>query len=438
MNCPQCQSDLVTLPTTESAQVDVCPRGHGVWFDAGEIDLFVENYQGLRSALEGSGRVAVAAKTAPPAFSAGNCPRCGVMMDTEIVSGAPISACPSCKGWWLVQGSLARLKEAFSGAGARVLTNEASLYARAATKASAPPDGHAAVRAPSPTRTGEILFWTIVFGFGLLLSALIVMENVRHLSSNAQLVHDPDRLFVYLLAGLAGGVALFVYGFVVNRRKRLIESTPTSAIRSLALGLVEVNGSAEPDGGPLTAPFSGTACVFYSYKVEEERRSGKNSRWVTIAKGTSDQPFFVRDPTGRVLVTPRDARLEMADDRTYKNNWMGTLPPEAITGLARLGISTDGWFGGSRTLRCRETCLFPGETVYVLGTAQENPAAGLDADNAGRIYIGPGRDGDFIVSDRSEKDLLRSLRWRVFGSLIGGPAMTLACLLILLKRYLDV
>ncbi len=128
----------------------------------------------------------------------------------------------------------------------------------------------------------------------------------------------------------------------------------------------------------------------------------------------------------------------MADDRTYKNNWMGTLPPEAITGLARLGISTDGWFGGSRTLRCRETCLFPGETVYVLGTAQENPAAGLDADNAGRIYIGPGRDGDFIVSDRSEKDLLRSLRWRVFGSLIGGPAMTLACLLILLKWYLNV
>ncbi len=72
----------------------------------------------------------------------------------------------------------------------------------------------------------------------------------------------------------------------------------------------------------------------------------------------------------------------------------------------------DGWFG-EKTLRCSESSILPEETVYVLGTAQENRGAAESTENSDRLYIGSSRDHDFIISDRSEKELLSRLRWQV-------------------------
>ncbi|HEU0069408.1 MAG TPA: GIDE domain-containing protein, partial [Nitrospiraceae bacterium] len=124
-----------------------------------------------------------------------------------------------------------------------------------------------------------------------------------------------------------GGLGLCIYGWILRQRKRLIESIPTSTIRSLALGLVEIEGLTQPEEGLLSSPFSGVPCVFYSYAVEEHVGSGKHARWETVANGTSEQPFFVRDTTGRVLVVPLGAELILPDERTYRNDWLGELPP---------------------------------------------------------------------------------------------------------------
>src|SRR4029077_19406703 len=148
----------------------------------------------------------------------------------------------------------------------------------------------------------------------------------------------------------------------------------------------------------LSAPFSGLPCVFYSYAVEERVGSEKNARWETMAKGTSEQPFFVSDTTGRVLVVPLGAELILPDERTSRSNWLGELPPTTIAGLNRLDISTDRWIG-SKTLRCRESFILPGERVYVLGTALEHLGARERVENPARIYIGSSPDHEFIISD---------------------------------------
>jgi hypothetical protein len=215
----------------------------------------------------------------------------------------------------------------------------------------------------------------------------------------------------------------------------LIESIPTSTIRSLALGLVEISGQAQPEKDLLSTPFSGLPCVFYSYAVEERVGSGKNARWETIAKGTSEQPFFVIDTTGRVLVVPLGAELILPDERTSRSNWLGELPPTTIAGLNRLEISTDRWIG-SKTLRCRESFILPGERVYVLGTAHEHLGARERVENPGRIYIGSSRDHEFIISDRSETDLLSRLRWQVLAFGVGGLTLAATCLIIIFKYYL--
>ncbi|PYX36970.1 MAG: hypothetical protein DMG75_08715, partial [Acidobacteria bacterium] len=58
------------------------------------------------------------------------------------------------------------------------------------------------------------------------------------------------------------GIFLFVHGFRMLARKRLILNTPISRIRSASIGLVEVNGVAI---GPYTinAPITGLPCFYY-------------------------------------------------------------------------------------------------------------------------------------------------------------------------------
>jgi hypothetical protein len=235
--------------------------------------------------------------------------------------------------------------------------------------------------------------------------------------------------------GTVGGLGLFWYGWKAQQRKRLIESIPTSPIRSLALGLVEISGHAQPEENLLTSPFGGLPCVFYSYAVEERVDSDKNTRWKTIASGTSERPFFVRDATGRVLVVPLGATLILPDEQISRTNWHGELPPLTIVGLKRLGIATHGWIG-SKTLRCRESLILPDESVYVLGTALEHHGMSHHSANESRLYIGSSRDHAFIISDRSEKDLLSRLTWQMWAGFIGGLALVATCVAMIFNRYL--
>jgi hypothetical protein len=278
-------------------------------------------------------------------------------------------------------------------------------------------------------------FWTIFCGGVLIIGCLILFAGIRKAAATAHWTRTPDEALFYLVCGVVGGIGLFIYGVAVNRRKRLIEGTPSSPVRSLAVGLVEVSGRAQPEGDLLRAPFSGIPCVLFSYEIEERRGSGKHAGWKTIAKGTSEQPFFVHDATGRVHVVPFGAQLMLSDNRTTRTNWFGPLPDQALVGLNRLGVSTDGWWG-QRTLRCSEAYVMPEEIVYVLGVAHEKPGTAGSAENSARLYIGSSRDQDFLISDRSEKELLSGLRWQVFALLAGGPSLAVTCLLIIFKTYM--
>ena len=430
MNCLQCQATLVEIPTPETPQIDVCPKGHGLWLDAGEIDFFVENYRALQAATDGATKTATSTQPAP-------CPRCGGLLDAKTVSGVALLICSSCKGWWLPQGSFTRLNEAYRGGSAPIRVNESSFYARAVARASAPnrTQPRPVVRSASTPRLEGLLFWLTFLGLSLVLVGFIVFQITRRTAATAHLTRAPDEFFFWLILGVVGGVGLFIYGFILNRKKRLIESIPTSTVRSLAVGLVEVAGSVQPDGPILRAPFSGAPSVVFSYKVEERHGSGKYERWETIAHGTSDQPIFVRDDTGTVLVVPLDAELIMKNTNTYQNDWLRSLPPETIAGLIRLGIDTGVWLA-HKTLRCHESFIRTGEAVYVLGTARENPAADSGGGNAERLYIGSSPDEAFIISDRSEKELLFRLRWQVPALLFGGPALTVASLMAILTWYI--
>jgi hypothetical protein len=264
---------------------------------------------------------------------------------------------------------------------------------------------------------------------------MIFIAGIQKTIHTTRWSQPADGFLLYLIMGAVGGIGLVWRGWSAQQRKRLIESIPTSPIRSLALGLVEINGRAEPEADLLTSPFGGLPCVFYSYMVEEQVRSGKNTRWKTIASGTSEQPFFVRDATGRVLVVPLGANLILPDERVSRTNWLGELPPRASDGLTQLGIQSTSWMG-TKTLRCRESFILPDESIYVMGTALEHHGMSHHIANESRLYIGSSRDHAFIISDRSEKDLLSQLTWQLWGDLLGGMVLSAACVAIIFDRYL--
>ncbi len=56
MKCPDCQEDLIEVPTNQGPGLDVCSSGHGLWLDVGEVNFFVEDYISLKRAIGDSGR----------------------------------------------------------------------------------------------------------------------------------------------------------------------------------------------------------------------------------------------------------------------------------------------------------------------------------------------------------------------------------------------
>ncbi len=105
----------------------------------------------------------------------------------------------------------------------------------------------------------------------------------------------------------------FYKGFRLLQRKRLILNTPASRIRSASMGLVEVSGLA---AGPhvLTSPFKQAECYYYRSIAWQLKQQGKNTQWVKVAEETLHVPFYVDDNTGKVLIDPRGAEMDLHCD----------------------------------------------------------------------------------------------------------------------------
>jgi hypothetical protein len=179
-----------------------------------------------------------------------------------------------------------------------------------------------------------------------------------------------DEFFWWCLGSGVVAAACFVGSFVVLHRARLMENMPTSRLRSVAQGYVELEGDARlMDGPPIIAPLTKTRCVWWRYAIEEKRRSGKNSKWVTVESRTSDECFELDDGTGRCVVDPDGAKvIPSARQRWYGGSRTPDTGPAAGGGWLRAGFSR---------YRYTEERLHPADPLYALG-AFRTQAGGPD------------------------------------------------------------
>ncbi len=184
----------------------------------------------------------------------------------------------------------------------------------------------------------------------------------------ATLVHT--RVWPYAILGAFAGVYLFYRGFRMLLRKRLIENTPSSKIRSASMGLVEVSGLAI---GPYTinAPITGLPCYLYRTMAWEWRQERKSSQWVKTADETLHVPFFLDDNTGRVLVDPQGAEMQI--HRDFCDEFSQSLFSSSLETRANIAnfLSRHG-VNCNRKIKVEEYCIKPKNALFVLGTLAEN------------------------------------------------------------------
>lgn len=172
-------------------------------------------------------------------------------------------------------------------------------------------------------------------------------------------------------------IAGFFGAFYCLSRKRTMENTPTSRIRSAAQGYVELQGLGKfLEGPPILGPLTGKYCTWYSYSIEAKRRSGKETRWVTVERGVSDQLFLIEDDTGQCVIDPDGASVTPGQSDT----WYGkSSRPDS-------GPQTSSGFMNMRTgnYRYTEKRMHPGEALYAIGLFSSVGGAGgdfnMDAD----------------------------------------------------------
>jgi hypothetical protein len=182
-------------------------------------------------------------------------------------------------------------------------------------------------------------------------------------------------LIVWCVVGLCAGLFLFFQGFRLLQRRNLILNTPVSKIRSASMGLVELSGLAI---GPYTviAPVTAHPCYYYRTIVSEWKQSGRNKRWVKVAAECMHVPFFLDDNTGKVMVDPRGADLDL--HRDFQQEFCDSFftmkeeaPPNVHSFLSRHGITT------SNKIKVEEFCIKPKNALFLLGTLDENPGLEL-------------------------------------------------------------
>ena len=179
-------------------------------------------------------------------------------------------------------------------------------------------------------------------------------------------------LVLFALAAAVAGIYMFFIGFRMLRFKRMILNTPLSRIHSASIGLVEVNGT--PVGPQaIKAPVSGDPCYYYRVRAWQWVESENKHRWSQVLDESLCVPFFLEDGTGRVLIDPQGAHMDV--HRSFSDEISITaLQTNLVPQQIKEFLSTRGLVPSER-IKLEERIIPQGFPLFVFGTLGENTTA---------------------------------------------------------------
>lgn len=165
---------------------------------------------------------------------------------------------------------------------------------------------------------------------------------------------------VFGILMLGAGLLLFPYALVVLYYKRMVENTPTSKVRSMAMGTVELEGRARQYYDLKTA-HSKTRCIYYRCRYYRRKQSREGQQWELMRAVNSGRlPFYLEDDTGRVLIRPKRALFHISRTR------------QEFSGNQSLWLSAGI---GDENTKIYEDLIAESASIYVLGNARPERVA---------------------------------------------------------------
>jgi hypothetical protein len=130
---------------------------------------------------------------------------------------------------------------------------------------------------------------------------------------------EPKQFFppfergILAAVGLVLGLYWFFRGFGLFLEYKVIADTPLVPIRSVAMGRVQIHGRAAGEK-TLRSPVSNLPCFLYKVAIERwaEGRQGLG-RWNPYLADQGSVGFYLEDETGRILIDPRAAELDLEE-----------------------------------------------------------------------------------------------------------------------------
>jgi hypothetical protein len=218
------------------------------------------------------------------------------------------------------------------------------------------------------------------------------------------------------LSFIVPGLILLSASYYEWYRNKKINGTPTSTVRSIAIGRTELHGTIDSDES-VTAPISQEPCVCYYVLVS----GGQNINGLPALyrQQTDSVPAVIKDDTGKVNVDLNGVQVKDGTITRHEYSKVdGDVPDYMQTRIDKAGINvtlTDGKNG----CMIEERRIDHGDEVYLLGTARDNPNVedGTATNSTDDIIIEEANN-PYMITNTSEDALSKSLSaksWVAFG-----------------------
>ncbi|MBU1166702.1 hypothetical protein KKF81_07125 [Candidatus Micrarchaeota archaeon] len=248
---------------------------------------------------------------------------------------------------------------------------------------------------------------------------------------------------VLLVAGFLGGLWYIYIGMKKYILLQKINNTPTSKVHSAAVGLIELYGKANCIDN-ISSPIAKQKCVYWKINAQYYK-SGKHGGWRNFYTCNSTDQFYLKDDTGKIIVEPKEAQLEIPRDFLYQGYIAGKgffgmshkkMPQNVLDYIESLDEADKKRFMSysTRDVRIYEWFIAEGDEVYILGNAEPrgDVQSTIGCEN---LIVRKGKEEKIMyICDTGEKKVVE--RFQLYKlEIFGGLAISAVSLLILLYMF---
>ncbi len=257
------------------------------------------------------------------------------------------------------------------------------------------------------------------------------------------------------------GIGLFIFfrGFFAYRRYRLLADLPIMPIRSVAMGLVEIQGRAVPDR-IIMSPITHTSCLYFKVEIQAvEKEKGGHTNLARVGTDTGWAKFYLQDDTGKILVDPEGADLRLESTTHRETSPSPEQSPAFPTDSPSLGTPSDqelnrygaafqarrrrwpllhvlqklwiaafynrgGVYRPTGAYRFTESCLLPYKTYVIAGNCTTNPQP-RDEHDRNLIERDRQRSPLLLIREGTEKQVESTLRYMSGCAIYGGAILAI-------------